>query len=1109
MAKLPFVSVVVISYCGEGTLGATLQSLISQTYSRNRYEIIVVNDGSTDGTLDVARSFEKNGVRVVDIAHKDIAGARNAGLTACKGTIYVAFDDDCVAEPDWLAQLISGYATGNPLGVGGRIAEPWPAKGIVSAYISAGDNNHGVQLETSAAPNRSPFRRFTNYIQSRLKTAMPLPERATVKELYGASSSFPVEMLKEAGGWREDMAKIEDRDLSIRLRAAYPDRSFYLMSKAVLHHERGQTLIQYLLRSYTRGPFNLKFHLSNHLAPPVFPFPILFTLIMMAAAVWNAYWVPLLAVVVPQLLYFWWGVYAIRRHRVTAVLFPYIQLAEEALVLAGLAHGYIQLLRDRRTMVAHILTSLAHLMLCWGLIVAWMIILLRSSSPVAHTVVSLPFLLFVPGFLAWRSIRPARQGSSGFRTLSYSVGLSLLILMVGGLVLNETYIVLGKPEPLSVQPLVYTFGLATVFLAAVAFLRTPRRFRFIHRPHKMAGGLQQAIAAIGIGLLLPMIAAAGATTLNNGGSAGLAGLALGAIGVLVLIIVIWGHTLIHYYGWLLYGICLTLLFGSSLRGWNITGHDVLQEFQVFQLTLQHAAWHMSYYQDAYTACLSITILPTIIQKLTGIADPYVFKVVFQLFFALAAPIMYQTLKSYVSSKRALLATIVFLFFPTFMTDIMMLNRQETALLFFVLSLYVGLDVTLGRRTRALLSFLFLLGMVLSHYSTSYVALATLVIALVMALSWKGIARLLRAKSIAAFDALTQLYRPTVIAAALVALVVWGSIITQTSSNVYQTLGLITATISQKINGSASATPPKSPSSVVHYAAVMEQTRVLPANQYYPTSVVSKYPLQAEYQRAAPLTGFASRLHVSPTFLAQVYDGVRSIYALTIEGLLVLGLALALFLRKRKFGLPSPYVLLGVASLVLIGAQAYLPAAINYGATRVVQQALLVLALPIVLAGLWLLKVARIPAYLREGIFAAGLVIFFVVLSGLAPALTGGYRPVLPLANDGLYYQAYYTHQEEIAAAHWLATSPPVGSRIYSDEFMRRKAITYGAIFGQPTLVPGAIPIDSYVVLDYGNTVFNQVPAYDGAAVIYYRPPVGFLTANKDVVYTSGNIRIYR
>src|ERR1700680_2775123 len=80
-----------------------------------------------------------------------------------------------------------------------------------------------------------------------------------------------------------------------------------------------------------------------------------------------------------------------------------------------------------------------------------------------------------------------------------------------------------------------------------------------------------------------------------------------------------------WYSYALFFIGLALLFTTSLRSWYATGHDIEREIYVFQLTNTHHIWSMAFYQDAYNACLSITILPTILTNLLVIQDIYVYK----------------------------------------------------------------------------------------------------------------------------------------------------------------------------------------------------------------------------------------------------------------------------------------------------------------------------------------------------------------------------------------------------------------------------------------------------------------------------------------------------
>src|SRR6185437_2827624 len=129
---------------------------------------------------------------------------------------------------------------------------------------------------------------------------------------------------------------------------------------------------------------------------------------------------------------------------------------------------------------------------------------------------------------------------------------------------------------------------------------------------------------------------------------------------------------------------------------------------------------------AYMACLSITILPTYLHNLIHVSDAYMYKLFFQFISAGTVVYIYYLAKEYVSKTIAFLAAILYISFPTFMTDMAFLNRQGVALLFFGGMIFVMLctEYANGWKRNALL-LCFGIGMVLSHYSTSYVAIAIL------------------------------------------------------------------------------------------------------------------------------------------------------------------------------------------------------------------------------------------------------------------------------------------------------------------------------------------------------------------------------------------------
>ncbi|MBR6811034.1 glycosyltransferase family 2 protein [Candidatus Saccharibacteria bacterium] len=102
------ISVIVPVYNCEKYLSACLESILSQSYKN--FELILIDDGSTDGSLGICKSFEKKDKRihVCSIKNSGAGGARNRGLELVKGQ-YIAFIDcDDVVSPDYLECLLEG-----------------------------------------------------------------------------------------------------------------------------------------------------------------------------------------------------------------------------------------------------------------------------------------------------------------------------------------------------------------------------------------------------------------------------------------------------------------------------------------------------------------------------------------------------------------------------------------------------------------------------------------------------------------------------------------------------------------------------------------------------------------------------------------------------------------------------------------------------------------------------------------------------------------------------------------------------------------------------------------------------------------------------------------
>lgn len=111
--KSPKVSVVIPVYDGEKTLRKCLDSVLNQTYKN--YEVIVVDNNSTDRTAEILEEFQKKSRIPFTVGFEPFrrrGAARNAGLKEAKGEIIAMTDSDCIVPGNWIEELIKPILNG-------------------------------------------------------------------------------------------------------------------------------------------------------------------------------------------------------------------------------------------------------------------------------------------------------------------------------------------------------------------------------------------------------------------------------------------------------------------------------------------------------------------------------------------------------------------------------------------------------------------------------------------------------------------------------------------------------------------------------------------------------------------------------------------------------------------------------------------------------------------------------------------------------------------------------------------------------------------------------------------------------------------------------------
>lgn len=185
-----FVSIIVPCYNEEVTLTNCIDSLVTQTYEK--YEIIIVDDGSTDKTLDVAQSllhYEK--VVVLAKPNGGKASALNYGIKHCKGDIVVCVDADSIFLKDTLEKLLEPFSNPKVAAVAGNVKVANRNK--VLAKNQALEYIVGINLQR---------RMFT-----KLDCVPVIP---------GAIGAFRKEIIQEVGGYSVDTI-VEDMDLTVAI----------------------------------------------------------------------------------------------------------------------------------------------------------------------------------------------------------------------------------------------------------------------------------------------------------------------------------------------------------------------------------------------------------------------------------------------------------------------------------------------------------------------------------------------------------------------------------------------------------------------------------------------------------------------------------------------------------------------------------------------------------------------------------------------------------------------------------------------------------------------------------------------------------------------------
>jgi GT2 family glycosyltransferase len=324
-------SVVVCSYNGAAKLGTCLEALLRQ---RVRVDVLVVDDGSSDNTNEVALGFGCSVVR--HDQNRGISAARNTGLVNATSTVVAFCDDDCIPPPDWTERLLAAWHS-HPEAtiVGGTVEVDHPTT-FTQGYLTY--RNPLVPIEIDLAHHPSLWYRIGRQFRPpRLPTADPFPVYAVV----GANMSMHRARTLEVGGFDEGLVfgEGEEAALCAAVRARFGESSVLVDPRVVLAHRFAPSMRETWRRSfaYGRGAGERWKKQSGWPSLPVVgPSAVIATAVVAPLSWPVGLLIGLAALSTPCAV---WASRSTARRRPAMLAYPLVALADDLVMILGFARG--------------------------------------------------------------------------------------------------------------------------------------------------------------------------------------------------------------------------------------------------------------------------------------------------------------------------------------------------------------------------------------------------------------------------------------------------------------------------------------------------------------------------------------------------------------------------------------------------------------------------------------------------------------------------------------------------------------------------------------------------------------------------------------------------
>ncbi len=236
LTSFDIISIIIPCYNEEKHIIKCINSILNQKNIKIKYEIIIIDDGSKDNTINKINDFilkhPDKKIKLIKLNHAGPAKARNTGIKNSKGKIVLFIDADCIASPLWINTLIKRIEKGDVVGVGGTYRTLTPSKKI-SDFI-------GLDIEF----RHNSIGNYTDFVGSYNVCFL----KSVLIEVNGFDESFKA-------------ANAEDNDLCYRISKLNYKIAFE--PNAWVSHHHPTSITQFIKQQFTRGMWRIFLYKKN------------------------------------------------------------------------------------------------------------------------------------------------------------------------------------------------------------------------------------------------------------------------------------------------------------------------------------------------------------------------------------------------------------------------------------------------------------------------------------------------------------------------------------------------------------------------------------------------------------------------------------------------------------------------------------------------------------------------------------------------------------------------------------------------------------------------------------------------------------------------------